>query len=75
MNEFAAELKLLLKKAKISQGELSRRAHISATHVSNIMNGKRLPTRPTLSKIIAAIGSNEKDRTKLVAAIGRTKYD
>lgn len=74
MNDFAQELKKQLKKAAISQGELSRRTELSATHVSNVVNGKRLPTKTTLSKIRKALGLSDKEHAKLVDALGRTKF-
>lgn len=74
MNEFATKLKALLKKKEVSQGELSRRTELSATHISNIINGKRLPTKDAMSKINAALKLGEKERADLVGAIGRVKY-
>lgn len=74
MNEFATKLKGILVKTKMSQGALARKADLSTTHVSNIMNGRRLPTSGTLNDIAQALGLSVAQKAKLAAALGRVRY-
>lgn len=74
MNEFATKLKGILVKHKLSQGELARRAALSTTHISNIMNGRRLPTKDSLGSIAGALKLSPAQKARLAAALGRVRY-
>lgn len=74
MNEFVTKLKGVLSKQKVSQGELARRAELSATHISNIMNGRRLPTKESLANICVALELSAGQKARLAAALGRVRH-
>lgn len=74
MNEFAQQLKGHLKRKKMSQGALARAADLSTTHVSNIMNGRRLPTKGSLADLAGALGLSATQKARLAAALGRVRY-
>lgn len=74
MNEFATQLKGILTRQKISQGHLARSANLSTTHISNIMNGRRLPRNGTLKDIAVALGLTDRQHDNLAKALGRTRH-
>lgn len=74
MNDFAKQLKEVLVRRKFTQGQLARAADLSTTHVSNIVNGRRLPTNGTLTGICRALELNERQCRELALALGRVRY-
>jgi transcriptional regulator with XRE-family HTH domain len=74
VNEFATQLKGLLTRNKMSQGALSRATGLSTTHISNIMNGRRLPRNATLSKIATALELSDRQHNNMARALGNTRH-
>src|SRR3989338_2792576 len=57
-------LKLLRKKARLSQTELAKKIGISQAHIAKIETGKVNPTLHTVKKILAAITPKETKKCK-----------
>jgi transcriptional regulator with XRE-family HTH domain len=64
---FAANLALLRKAADLSQEELSFRAAVHRTQISQIEGGHRMPRLDTLIKLAGALGVTLQDLLKGIA--------
>lgn len=69
--EFALELGRVLKASGLSQNKLSQAIGMSSTHVSNMMNSKRRPSRETLDRIVAKLKLSETSASRLRRAVAK----
>lgn len=67
---FGRQLSYWRKIAGIEQSELANRTNISASYVSYLENGKKVPTMPVALALAGALGLKPADRDFLLQAVG-----
>lgn len=69
--EFATELSKIIRQASISQNQLAKAISMSSTHVSNLMNSKRRPSKDTLETIITKLKLPDASAKRLRRAVAK----
>ena len=70
MNDLSKSLKILVERYPGTMAELARQAQIDRSSLYKIMDGKRMPNRAQLQRLIHALGLNARQAEHLT-----TQYD
>jgi transcriptional regulator with XRE-family HTH domain len=70
VSNFAVALRRAREAAALSQRALARRCGLTPAYLSLLEGGRRMPERPTVERIAAALGLNDAGRADLLLAAG-----
>jgi transcriptional regulator with XRE-family HTH domain len=70
VSNFGAALRSLRERAALSQRGLARRSGLTPAYVSLLEGGRRMPERPTVERLAAALDLTSEDRGRLLLAAG-----